>query len=77
MRGYIQDLRQIVGHRTLIQCAAGIICVNEKGQHLPGKQIGNHLWGYSGGAVETDKRVEDCAGRELYPRRFDRCLRDT
>ena len=36
MSGYIQDLRQIVGHRTLIQCAASIICVNDKGQLLLG-----------------------------------------
>jgi mutator protein MutT len=66
MSGYIQELRQIVGHRTLIQCAASIICVNEKGQLLLGKRTDNHLWGYSGGAVEIDEHVEDCARRELF-----------
>ena len=66
MSGYIEGLRKIVGHRTLIHCAASIICVNEKGQLLLGKRTDNHLWGYSGGAVEIDERVEDCARRELF-----------
>ena len=59
MSGYIEGLRKIVGHRTLIHCAASIICVNEKGQLLLGKRTDNHMWGYSGGAVEIDERVED------------------
>ena len=50
MTGYIAEMRKLVGHRTLIQCAASI----------------NKKWGYSGGAVEIDERVEDCAKRELY-----------
>ena len=66
MSGYIMDLRRIVGHRTLIQCAASIICVNENGQLLLGKRTDNHMWGYSGGAVEIDEHVEDCARRELF-----------
>ena len=66
MSGYIMDLRQIVGHRTLIQCAASIICVDKNGRLLLGKRTDNHLWGYSGGAVEIDERVEDCARRELF-----------
>lgn len=65
MSGYISDLRKIVGRRTLIQCAASIICVNEKGQLLLGKRTDNHFWGYSGGSVEVDEHVEDCARREL------------
>ena len=28
MSEYIKDLRKIVGHRTLIQCGAGVISVN-------------------------------------------------
>lgn len=66
MSDYISDLRQIVGHRTLIQCAASIICVNEAGRLLLGRRTDNHLWGYSGGAVEIDEHVEDCARRELF-----------
>ncbi len=60
------DLRKIVGHQTILQCAASIIVVNEKGQLLLGKRADNHKWGYSGGSVEIDEKVEDCAKRELY-----------
>lgn len=60
------DLREIVGHRTLIQCAASIICFNEQGQVLLGKRTDSHKWGYAGGSVEIDEKVEDCARRELF-----------
>ncbi|MBQ3264419.1 MAG: NUDIX domain-containing protein [Ruminococcus sp.] len=66
MTGYIAELRKIVGHRTLIQCAASVICVDDQGRILLGKRSDNKMWGYSGGAVEIDERVEDCAKRELY-----------
>lgn len=65
MSGYIMDLRKIVGHRTLIQCAASIIIIDEQNRLLLGKRTDNHLWGYSGGSVEIDEKVEDCAKREL------------
>ncbi len=66
MTGYIADLRKIVGHKTLIQCAASIIIVDERGRILLGKRSDNKMWGYSGGSVEIDEYVEDCAKRELY-----------
>ena len=66
MTGYIAEMRKLVGHRMLIQCAASIICVDEQGRILLGKRSDNKMWGYSGGAVEIDERVEDCAKRELY-----------
>ena len=65
MGGYIMDMRRLVGHRTLIHCAASIICVNERGELLLGRRTDNHKWGYSGGAVEIEEKVEDCARREL------------
>ena len=60
------DLRKLVGHRTLMQCAASIIIVNEKNQILLGKRTDNHKWGYAGGSIELDEKVEDCARRELF-----------
>ena len=66
MTGYIAEMRKLVGHRTLIQCAASIICVDDQGRILLGKRSDNKMWCYSGGAVEIDERVEDCAKRELY-----------
>ena len=65
MCGYIMELRKIVGHRTLIQCGAGVIIVNNAGEILLGRRADNHLWGYFGGSVEIDEKVEDCAKREL------------
>ena len=59
MPGYIMDLRKLVGHRTLMQCAASIIIVNEKNQILLGKRTDNHT-------IELDEKVEDCARRELF-----------
>ena len=65
MSGYIMDLRKIVGHRTLIQCGAGVIIVNGEGKILLGRRADNQLWGYFGGSVEIDEKVENCAKREL------------
>lgn len=66
MSDYIMDLRKIVGHRTIMQCAASIICINEQGRLLLGRRTDNHLWGYSGGSIEIDEKVEDAARRELF-----------
>ncbi len=66
MTGYMAEMRKLVGHRTVIQCAASIICMDEHGRILLGKRKDNHKWGYSGGSVEIDEYVEDCAKRELY-----------
>lgn len=66
MSNYIMDLRKIVGHRPLLQCAASIIIVNEKGELLLGRRTDNHLWGYSGGSIELTETVEESAKRELF-----------
>ena len=66
MSDYISEMRKIIGHRTIIQCAASIICIDEKNRILLGKRTDNGMWGYAGGAVEIDEKVEDCAKRELF-----------
>ena len=66
MSGYISELRRLVGHRTLIQCAASVLCIDGEGRLLLGRRTDNHLWGYSGGSAEIDERAEDCARRELH-----------
>lgn len=65
MSSYIMDMRKYVGHQTIIQCAASILCINEQGQLLLGRRTDNHKWGYAGGSVEIDEKVEDCAKREF------------
>ena len=66
MGGYIFDMRKLVGHRTIIQCSGSIIIVDKNGRLLLGKRTDNHLWGYAGGSVEIDEKIEDCAARELF-----------
>ncbi|MDE6420156.1 MAG: NUDIX domain-containing protein [Lachnospiraceae bacterium] len=66
MSSYIMDMRKYVGHRTIIQCAASILCINAQGQLLLGRRTYNHKWGYAGGSVEIDEKVEDCAKREFF-----------
>ena len=65
MTGYMTEMRRLVGHRTIIQCAASIIVVDPQGRLLLGRRSDDHLWGYSGGSVEVDEPAEDCARREL------------
>ena len=66
MTGYMAEMRKLVGHRTVIQCAASVICMDEEGRVLLGKRTDNRKWGYSGGAVEIDEYAEVCAKRELF-----------
>lgn len=66
MSNYIMDLRSIVGHRPLLQVGASVIVEDKKGRILLQKRSDNHCWGYSGGSVELDEKVEDAAKRELY-----------
>lgn len=66
MSGYIEEMRKLVGHRTLIQCAASIICIDDENRILLGRRTDNHMWGYSGGSIEIDENVEDCAKREFF-----------
>ncbi len=59
------DLRRIVGKRPLLQCAASVIIINERGELLLGKRTDNQKWGYAGGSMNLGESVEDCARREL------------
>lgn len=64
--GYILDLRKFVGNRPLIQVGAGIIAEDPAGRVLLQLRADNHCWGYCGGSIELDERVEDAAKRELF-----------
>ena len=64
--GYILDLRKLVGHRPLIQVGAGIIVEDPMGRVLLQLRSDNHCWGYCGGSIEVDERVEEAAKRELW-----------
>ncbi len=66
MSSYMMDLRKIVGHRPLLQCAGSIIVENAQGEILLGKRTDNHKWGYAGGSIELGETIEECAKRELF-----------
>ena len=66
MSDYIKDLRKFVGHRTIMHCSASVICIDDRGRVLLGRRTDNHLWGYAGGSIEIDEKVEDTARRELF-----------
>lgn len=66
MTGYMAEMRKLVGHRTIVQCGASIICVDECNRILLGKRSDNQKLCYAGGAVEIDEYAEECAKRELY-----------
>ena len=66
MTEYIKYLRGYVGHQPVLQVGASVIVEDADGRILLQKRADNHCWGYHGGAVELDERVEDAAARELY-----------
>lgn len=66
MSNYIMDLRAIVGHRTLLQVGASVIIEDSNERILLQRRSDNNLWGYAGGSVELDEKVEDSAKRELF-----------
>ena len=65
MAGYIMDLRRAVGHRLLMQVGASVIVEDDRGRILLQLRSDSRCWGYHGGSVELDERVEDAARREL------------
>ena len=65
MSDYIMDLRKLVGHRPLLQAAGSVIVEDAQGRVLLQRRADNHLWGYHGGSMELDERVEETARREL------------
>lgn len=66
MSGYIQQMRKLVGHQTILQCGASVIVENEQGEILLQLRNDNNCWGYAGGSVELDEVVEEAAKRELF-----------
>ena len=60
------DLREIFGHRPLLQVGASVIVEDEDNRILLQLRRDNHCWGYPGGSVELDEEVENAAKRELF-----------
>lgn len=66
MSDYILGLREVVGHRPLLQVGASVILMNRENEILLQRRSDNGMWAYHGGSVELDENVEDAARRELF-----------
>lgn len=64
--GYIQEIRQMVGHYPIIAIGATIIVYNEKNEILLNRRTDTGTWGIPGGAMEPGEVAEKTARRELY-----------
>jgi len=61
--GYIQELRELVGHRPIIMVGSGILLVREDTVLLQ-RRKDNGLWGIPGGSLEPGESLEGAAIRE-------------
>jgi ADP-ribose pyrophosphatase YjhB (NUDIX family) len=61
---YIQQLRQLIGHRPILMLGATTLVLNEKNHLLMMKRTDSMHWGIPGGAVELGEVIEDAARRE-------------
>ena len=65
--GYIEEIRELVGHRPLILVGALVIVVNEKKEILLQQRTSPYgIWGIPGGLMELGESVEETGRRELF-----------
>ena len=62
--GYIFDLREKLGHDTLILTGSAVIVVNDRDEILLGKRTDNGYWDFPAGSMELGESFEECARRE-------------
>jgi len=65
MVGYVEGLRELVGHRPLLPVAAGVIVRDSAGAILLQRRTDDGRWGIPGGALELGETLEEAARREL------------
>jgi len=63
---YVNELRELVGHRPLLLAAAGVVVVDDAGRWLLQRRVDDGRWGLLGGTVELGESFEDAARRELF-----------
>ncbi|TBL81096.1 NUDIX hydrolase [Paenibacillus thalictri] len=66
MNGYVQQMRELIGHRPLLLCGACVVIFNREDQVLMLRRTDNNCWCFPGGSVELGECVEDAARREVY-----------
>lgn len=64
--GYVEELREVVGHRPLILVGAVVVIVDERGRVLlEERRYPKGKWGLPGGLMELGESTEDVARREV------------
>ncbi|MDD9148757.1 MULTISPECIES: NUDIX hydrolase [unclassified Sporolactobacillus] len=63
---YVQELRELIGHRPLIIAGATILVFNDKREILLQLRSDTKEWGLPGGAMELGESFEQTARRELF-----------
>jgi len=66
MADYIKEMREIIGHRPMLLCGAGVIIFDTLGRVLMLHRSDNDCWCFPGGAVELGEELEEAAKREVY-----------
>ena len=65
--GYIEEIRELVGHRPLILVGALVIVVNDSKEILLQQRTSPYgIWGIPGGLMELGESVEETGRRELF-----------
>lgn len=65
MNDYIQTMRNMIGHETLITIGCGAIIEDEQGRILLQRRADNDTWGIPGGIMEIGETFEDTVKREV------------
>lgn len=63
--GYIQKLREKVGHDPILTAGVGLLVFNENDEVLMQLRTDYNQWGFPGGAMELGESFEETAKREL------------
>jgi len=66
MKGYIQELRELIGSRPIIMAGAGTLLMKNDDSILLIHRTDNDTWGIPGGALELGESLEEAAKREMY-----------
>jgi 8-oxo-dGTP pyrophosphatase MutT (NUDIX family) len=65
--GYVDELREMVGHRPIILVGSVTIIVDDMGRLLlQQRKEPRRAWGITGGLMELGESTEDTARREIY-----------
>ncbi len=62
---YINDLRKVIGHDTIMTVGCGVLVTNEKNQVLLQKRSDTGEWCIPGGAMELGETYIETAKREI------------